>query len=1296
MPPPSRDASLAPSAIPSTVSVDPLSTATCDPATPPRREPAPLQTQVARFRVLRFHAKGGLGQVHVALDEELLREVALKEIQSHQADSPAARDRFMREAEITGQLEHPGVVPVYGLGVHSDGRPYYAMRFIRGDSLMKHIQRFHAAQPVDFRSRAFRELLGRFVDVCQAVAYAHARQVLHRDLKPDNIMLGKYGETLVVDWGLAKTAAGEQPEAAEEERRITLHRSGSAETLEGSAVGTPEYMSPEQAAGQVGRIGPAADIYSLGATLYCLLAGQPAFNRRKDPDILKSVQAGRFPSPQAVLPSVPRPLQAICLKAMAQRPQDRYAQAADVAADIENWLADEPVTAYRETVRERASRWVRKHPTLVSTAASSLGLLVLAAGVIAAVVWGFNRELTDKNSQLTTANTRLASANQSIQQKNTALESAQARIQNEARRATNEAQRANRQLDVTRQLAHTLQLNKVDGLLMRDPGAAQLLLRDTVAFPPDLRDVSWRMCERRARVLIGTERPTQTPPSVIRFAPTGTGYALATYGGEVALFRQRDDLDPIRIRADNRAVWDAAYSPQGDLLAVAVGNVAIDRDPEPGAAFVYRVADGQLVHKLEGHTDRVRAVAFSPDGQSLVTAGDDKKVQFWSVPTWTPSQTLHGHKAGIAALAFLDAATLVSASGDYLRPATEPPAEVLQWKPVESAEPTPVVSGQPPFMVVRIDAPRRRAATTGQDKVIRLWDLPSGKLQCELRGHVELVSALAFSSDGQTLASGSQAGDGSDVALESGTGGIGEIRLWSLASLTQQRELHGHPLRVTAVEFGPNGGLVSAGFDASVMWWQTREPLPQAALAIGSGEIRAMAVSPAGDLLAASSAVDPKAPEQMGQIVLWDLVKGERRAAWEAHGAQIESLAFAPDGQLLASGAQDNQIVVWRVETGNETFRLAGHSDMVTGLAFAPSGDRLVSASADKTVRIWDMTTQGEIAVLRGHTKEVSSVSVSPDGTLIASGDYDGIVRLWNLEDSEPVAVLRGHAGKLWSSIMAVAFSPDGQWLASSGFDEQVILWDVASRRPVHKLRGHDGFVSTVAFSRDGRTLASGGMDNTLRLWDVANGLERTRVPPPGTGITRLAFLPRDSGLLVGGLGSISWVHIGESPVETRFPGHELPPVIGTRIFPGAAEMASIALDRTLRIRDLNTLQVVRSWIAHDSMPSALAIRPDGLQIASADVDGLVRLWNPATGDLVRQFMGRRQSLLGQALGGLFGGQPQGLITCLDYSPDGRMLAVASMEKDLRIWNAATGEVAQTLKGHKDMVTGAAFFPDGK
>jgi serine/threonine-protein kinase len=280
-----------------------------------------------RFRVLRPHAKGGLGAVFVALDTELHREVALKQILDAHADDAASRRRFLAEAEITGGLEHPGIVPVYGLGTYGDGRPYYAMRFIKGDSLKQAIARYHEDESLEAdpgrRSLELRKLLRRFTDVCNAIDYAHSRGVIHRDIKPANIIVGKHGETLVVDWGLAKVVGRADPSAGEQ--TLAPSSSGSSETLPGSALGTPAYMSPEQARGELNRLGPSSDVYSLGATLYCLLAGKPPFENDDDIGaVLHDVQEGQFPRPSQRDSALDKALEVICLKAMAKESEDRY------------------------------------------------------------------------------------------------------------------------------------------------------------------------------------------------------------------------------------------------------------------------------------------------------------------------------------------------------------------------------------------------------------------------------------------------------------------------------------------------------------------------------------------------------------------------------------------------------------------------------------------------------------------------------------------------------------------------------------------------------------------------------------------------------------------------------------------------------------------------------------------------------------------------------------------------------------------------------------------------------------
>ena len=358
-----------------------------------------------RFEVVSQHASGGLGVVFLARDGELNREVALKRIKDRLADDPVSRARFLLEAEVTGGLEHPGVVPVYGLGTSADGRLYYAMRFIRGESLADAIAAFHADDALKLdpgaRSLALRKLLRRFLDVCNTIEYAHGRGVLHRDIKPDNVMVGRYGETLVVDWGIAKVTGRTDPTRAAGERPLSPASGvGATETLAGTTIGTPAYMSPEQASGAIDALGPPSDVYSLGATLYTILTNKPAFEGRDLTAILIAVRNGTFPPPRERDRSIDPALEAICLKAMALLPAGRYPTARALADDLERWMADEPVSARPDPPSERVRRWMRRRRTAVTAGVAAVLVAMVGLAVVLVVQERSNRELRAANNEV--------------------------------------------------------------------------------------------------------------------------------------------------------------------------------------------------------------------------------------------------------------------------------------------------------------------------------------------------------------------------------------------------------------------------------------------------------------------------------------------------------------------------------------------------------------------------------------------------------------------------------------------------------------------------------------------------------------------------------------------------------------------------------------------------------------------------------------------------------------------------------------------------------------------------------
>jgi WD40 repeat protein len=1033
-----------------------------------------------RFRILRPHARGGLGQVYVALDEELHREVALKEIQPEHAGHAESRTRFLLEAQVTGRLEHPGIVPVYGLGTYADGRPFYAMRFIKGDSLQDAIQRFHETdapgRDPGERHLELRKLLGRFLDVCNAIAYAHSRGILHRDLKPGNIMLGPYGETLVVDWGLAKVLGRPEGDGQAGESVFRLPAADSAETVAGSFLGTAAYSSPEQAAGRLEELGAASDVYSLGATLYALLTGKMPFGGADVGEVLRKVQRGDSPPPRQVKASVPAGLEAICLKAMALKPEDRYASPRLLADDLEHWLADEPVTAYREPLSARLGRWARQHKVLVSWAGA---VAAVAATVLSAVLLVTAAQARERQEQLLRQD---AEAQRSRAEQNEAEAGRQRQLaeQNQAE-AEKQRGRAERYL-----YGSHMDLAQREWQAARVGRALELLEehRTPKAGQEDLRGFEWHYLWRLCHSDLLTLKGHSNQVNSVAFSPDGKRLASGCWDGTVKLWDAATGQEIHTFRGHGHYVTSVAFSPDAKRLASA----GHDR-----TVRLWDTATGQEVLTLKGHTDWVTSVAFSPDGKRLASGSNDGVVKLWDTATGQEVLTLKRHTSVVSSVAFSpngkqlasgshdntvklwDAATgqnvltfkghtngfsSVVFSPDGKRLASGSHQAVKVWDAATSQELLTLKGHTDWVTSVAFSPDGKRLASANHDRTMKLWDAATGQELASLKGHTDKVSSVVFSPDGKRLASGSY-----DKT----------VKLWDAATKQEGLTLQGHTTRVLCVAFSPDGKRLASGSnDGVVKLWDTATGQEVLTLKRHTSSGLSVAFSPDGKRLA-SGCVD-------GTVKLWDSATGQEVLTLKGHArCWVMSVAFSPDGKRLASGSEDHTVKLWDASTGQEVLTLKGHGHVVASVAFSPDGKRLASGSLDGTVKLWDTATGREILTLKANLGVVLSVAFSPDGKRLASGSPDGTVKLWDAATGQELLTLKGHA----IGVMSMAFSPDGKRLVLGSYDNTVKLWDSATGQELLTLKGHTDWVSSVAFSPDGKRLASGSKDRTVKLWET-------------------------------------------------------------------------------------------------------------------------------------------------------------------------------------------------------------------
>ncbi|MBD1214582.1 MAG: hypothetical protein H9534_17995 [Dolichospermum circinale Clear-D4] len=642
------------------------------------------------------------------------------------------------------------------------------------------------------------------------------------------------------------------------------------------------------------------------------------------------------------------------------------------------------------------------------------------------------------------------------------------------------------------------------------------------------------------------------------------------------------------LKGHSFVVSSVAYSPDGQTLASGSWDRTIK---------LWDVNTGNLLQTLEGHSSFVYSVAYSPDGQTLASRSDDKTIKLWNVKTGNLLQTFTGHSK----VAYSpDGQTLASGSDDNT---------IKLWN-METGKLLQTLKGHSDVVSsVAYSPDGQTLASASGDNTIKLWNMETGKLLQTLEGHSKWVSSVAYSPDGQTLASAS---------------GDNTIKLWNVETGNLLQTLEGHSNQVSSVAYSPDGQtLASASSDNTIKLWdvKTGNLLQNVTNRSFMSFFTSVAYSPDGQTLASGSedktikiwqvvASINKAPIQqpqaqvsqpvvstppsqyvIGLIALFLLITPglvilskiyydlypptpasiianlpsgiSLEKTLEGHSESLESVAYSPNGQTLASGSWDTTIKLWNVKTGNLLQTLEGHSDWVRSLAYSPDGQTLASGSNDETIKLWNVNTGSLLQTLEGHSDWVKSLAYSPDGQTLASGSDDNTIKLWNVKTGKLLQTLEGHS----NSVYSVAYSPDGQTVASGSKDKTIKLWNVKTGKLLQTLEGHSDSVWSVAYSPDGQTLASGSVDRTIKLWNVNTG----------------------------------------NLLQTLEGHSEL--VYSVAYSPNGQTLASGSGDKTIKLWNVKTGKLLQTLEGHSDWVKSLAYSPDGQTLASGSWDKTVKIW---------------------------------------------------------------------------------------